>query len=56
MTLTSWANGWIRVHLTSPQELEPLIAAADADLDDARTEGRTAALAAAGFRAERDAN
>ena len=73
MTLRSWAeNGWIRVHLTSPEELAALVAAADADLDDARTEGLspawafniaynaalhlcTAALAAAGFRAERDA-
>jgi hypothetical protein len=49
MTLRSWAeNGWIRVHLTSPEELAALVAAADADLDDARTEGLSPAWA---FRA-----
>jgi hypothetical protein len=40
MSLKSWAeNGWIRVHLASPEELAALVAAADADLDDARNEG-----------------
>ena len=73
MTLSRWVdNGWLRTHVSSPEELAALLAAADADLHDARTDGLspawafniaynaalhlcTAALAAAGFRAERDA-
>jgi hypothetical protein len=73
MTLSSWVdNGWLKAHRSSPEEVGALLAAADADLIDAQTDGLspawafniaynaalhlcTSVLAAAGFRAERDA-
>ena len=36
MSLQSWAiNGWLRVHQTSPQEIQELLAMVDRDLTDA---------------------
>jgi hypothetical protein len=36
MSLQSWvANGWLRVHQTSPQEIQELLAMVDRDLADA---------------------
>jgi len=74
MSLNDWlSRGWVTEHKASREEIADLLAVADRDLQQSRTEGlgpdwrlaiaynaalqcATAALAAAGFRAVREAH
>jgi len=74
MNLKNWQlNGWLTAHITSPQEIDDLLAVADRDLQDCTASGlsadwrlniaynaalqaATAALAACGYRAVREAH
>jgi hypothetical protein len=43
MSLESWSkNGWLRAYRTNPSQVAELIAIADRDLEDARTESLSA--------------